>query len=198
MGLVNTDPKILPHNRAELQGTVRTFTLEVLDLIVLNDIRDCPGIPLVGMDAMLFNTLPMGGGTIVFVTGGARARAHYLIDAGDGEPPRWQATPAADTAPVPSAGYFSVASVPHGFIAVGGDYEQPDPSRPPSGCRYRLGCLSASDRCASAVPVEVSVGSAPKAHQIFVDAAHSGPVLRHTLEIKTKRRIARSPLQKIR
>ncbi|MGQ4582944.1 WD40/YVTN/BNR-like repeat-containing protein [Lysobacter sp. F60174L2] len=91
--------------------------------------------------------IALGGGTIVFVTGGARARAHYLIDAGDGEPPRWQATPAADTAPVPSAGYFSVASVPHGFIAVGGDYEQPDadgllaslPKNPAPGVSATLG-----------------------------------------------------------
>lgn len=65
----------------------------------------------------------LGGDDIVFVTGGAQARAHYLLDPAGG---LWGATPAADAAPLPSAGYFSVARTPDGFIAVGGDYEQPD------------------------------------------------------------------------
>ncbi|MGQ4660008.1 hypothetical protein [Lysobacter sp. F6437] len=70
--------------------------------------------------------IALSGGNIVFVTGGAKARAHYLIDVEGGEPPRWQATPAADTPQLPSAGYFSVTTALQGFIAVGGDYEQPD------------------------------------------------------------------------
>ena len=70
--------------------------------------------------------IALGGGNIVFVTGGAKARAHFLPDTAGGGSPRWQVTPATGTNPLPSAGYFSVTTTPRGFIAAGGDYEQPD------------------------------------------------------------------------
>ena len=51
---------------------------------------------------------------------------HYRLG-GTGEgSPRWLATAAADTAPLPSVGYFSIAATPDGFVTVGGDYEHPE------------------------------------------------------------------------
>jgi photosystem II stability/assembly factor-like uncharacterized protein len=57
------------------------------------------------------------------VTGGARARVHFLPDrfarVGD-----WHALEAAAASPSPSSGLFSVAERGLDFVAVGGDYKQ--------------------------------------------------------------------------
>ena len=119
--------------------------------------------------------IALGGDDIVFVTGGARARAHYLLDPAGGGPGRWRATPAADATPLPSTGYFSVARTPDGFIAVGGDYEQPDaagllaalpldhaasgssrlgfgPRSAPAGYRSGIACMDEAIACLATGP----------------------------------------------
>jgi hypothetical protein len=57
------------------------------------------------------------------VTGGTRARVHFLPDRfariGD-----WRALEAASASPSPSSGLFSVAERGLDFVAVGGDYKQ--------------------------------------------------------------------------
>lgn len=120
--------------------------------------------------------LALSDDNIVFVTGGSRARAHYLPDQAGHQLRRWHATPAADTVPLPSAGYFSVAPTSRGFIAVGGDYEQPDarglsamlpvdhapgsvavefgyePQPGPTGYRSGIACVDAAGACVATGP----------------------------------------------